>query len=148
MSATEILPAVSELLPVPGRYDLRNDRCVVALTRRLLGVPVLHGRLRPTASTLHVDASSDDGDHRLTFTLMSVRWLQARRHPVVRFTAERVIFGPERRLRLPGTAVVRGEELPLTLSGTLHYCDSERVVLWVRGVVGRVHVEAAAEFVR
>jgi polyisoprenoid-binding protein YceI len=163
-ATTEVLPVSGELLPVPGRYELRGDRCVVALSGRLLGVPVLHGRLTATSGRVVVATDSADDQHRCELELrpaslrMGVpllgkllsgsRGLRAGEFPSLEFAADRVIFGPDSKLRLPGTVTVRGEERKLRLTGTLHYRDPERLVLWVRGRLGRVHVEAAAEFVR
>ena len=165
MSATtEVLPVSGELLPVPGRYELRGDRCVVALSRRLLGVPVLHGRLTATGGRVVVAPSGTDDQHRCELELRAAslrmgvpllgkvlsgsRGLRAGEFPLVEFAADRVTFGPDSKLRLPGTVTVRGAERKLRLTGTLHYWDAERLVLWVRGRLGRVRVEVAAEFVR
>lgn len=143
MTATDVQPAVSgHLLPLPGRYDLRGDRCVVALTVRPLGLPLLHTRLTRTDG--HVVVDSDD-EYACELEL---RWRRRRRFA---FTSDRLLLGPDgprRTAVLPGTVTVDGRERELRLSGILHHCDRERLVLWVHGKVDRVHVEAAAEFVR
>lgn len=123
------------LLPQPGRYDLRGDRCAVALTRRPLGVPVLHRKLTATDGLVVID---DEHTCELELGKGGV------------FSGDLVLGpdSPRRTVTLAGSVRVRREERDLRLTGTLHYCDAERLILWVRGRRGRLHVEAAAEFVR
>lgn len=143
MTATDVQPTVSgRLLPLPGHYDLHGDRCVVALTVRPLGLPLLHSRLTVTDGTLVI------GEDEHTCELE----LRSRRKRRLTFTADRLLFGPDiprRTVVLSGTVTRRGQaDRALRLTGVLHHCDHERLVLWVHGKLDRVHVEAAAEFVR
>lgn len=163
MSATTMLPSASEQrLPLSGHHRLNPDRCVVELSRRVLGVPVARARVAATGGELvvaepdagsrcHLDlraASLRTGVPLLGRVLSGERGLDADSHPTLRFASEHVAIGPERRLRAPGSVTVRGEPKTLTLRGLVAYYDAERLVVWARGRVGRVHVEVAAEFVR
>ena len=161
MSATTMLPSASEQrLPLSGHHRLNPDRCVVELSRRVLGVPVARARVTATGGELVVTdagsrcdldlraASLRTGVPLLGRVLIGERGLDADNHPTLRFASEHVAIGPERRLRVPGSVTVRGEPKTLTLRGLVAYYDAERLVVWARGRAGRVHVEVAAEFVR
>lgn len=161
MSATTMLPSAAEQrLPLSGHHRLNPDRCVVELSRRVLGVPVARARVTAIGGELvvtdagnrcHLDlraASLRTGMPLLGRVLTGERGLDAYSNPTVRFASEHVAIGPERRLRAPGSVTVRGGPRTLTLRGLVAYYDAERLVVWARGRVGRVHVEVAAEFVR
>ncbi|MFE0025012.1 hypothetical protein [Amycolatopsis sp. NPDC059021] len=169
MPDTEVLPA---LLPDGVRrevYTLRRDRCVIETSLRLLGYPVLRGRL--TASGGHFDvagpaltvvldaASLRVGVPFLAKILTGPRGLSAAEHPDVVVEAPVVRLGANRvvdfvcRVALPGTT------RELRLHGDLRYVDDERIILWAKGILPktrrkarlarrRVHVEIAMEFVR
>lgn len=163
-TTTRDLPAATVTGPTPGRYQLRPDRCVVEPSLRVLGVPALRGRFTATAGRFDIDP---DGPHTCTLRLRTAslrtgvpllskvltrtNGLNAAEHPAIEFVCREVGFGPGDRVALSGRVTVRGKRLPLYLSGTVHYADPERVVLWVRGVLHTrrpVHIEAAVEFVR
>lgn len=168
---THVQPAVAgDLLPIPGGYRLRGDRCVVELSVRVLGVPVLRGRLTATNGEFHIGLAEHSGTLELRAAslrtgvpllgkaLTRERGLWATKHPVIRFSCERAALDDDRTLVLPGTVTVKGQRVPLRMSGTLHYSDPDRIVVWLRGrlrlggahrLTSRpVHVEVAAEFVR
>jgi hypothetical protein len=106
-----------------GDYRLRPDRCVVEVSARVLGRPVLRGRIPASDGRLMVGELAT-----LELSLGSLR-------PSVPFT--------RRLLALPA-------DLQLALRARTVHTDGETVVLTASGPLPRrwLHLELAAEFVR
>jgi polyisoprenoid-binding protein YceI len=156
MPDTEVLPAVGEheapadtALPLAATCTLRRDRCVVEPSIRLLGIPVLRGRL--TASNGRFDLLDDHEDRRLTFVLdapslrpsikllrrarTGPRGLHAGDHPDITFTSDDVHLDADRVIDITGKADIAGTTRELRLRGDLRHVDDERIVLWARGIL-------------
>lgn len=182
-AATQLIPpATGELLPIPDRYRLRKDRCVVEVSVRALRVPLSRARFAPVGGEFTVAApgSPEDAWFTLDLNARSVRGglpsmgrylrgkrvLHAAKYPVITFAADGFEPGPGDLLELDGSLTVRQTTVPLSLKGTIHHADRERVVVWLRGTVRArplpawtprlvrlalrrpLHVEVAAEFLR
>jgi polyisoprenoid-binding protein YceI len=117
---------------------LNQDRCVIEVTARLLGMPLARGRFQAVSGEL-----ADDGSLEITIDASSLRaaalgpllrgrkGLSAKAFPVITFAADRAPAG------FAGQIKVRRTECDLTLRTKRITPDDDTVILWGRGRIGR-----------
>jgi hypothetical protein len=189
------VPADTRFLPADGHHNpalstediesthrafaVRRDRCVAELTMRLLGIRWLRARLTVSQATLVIGAGEDmlaielataslrTAVPLLAKVLTGQTALRAELFPSLYFTSDDVDILDDSTVELVGQAEIAGSPRDLFLKGELRHIESDRVILWLRGMLpsprrspangGRtarllarrpVHVEFAAEFVR
>jgi len=121
-------------LPPAGAYRLRLDRCVVEVSVRVFGRPLVRTRLRASGGELGVGEPVT-----LTIDLRA-----GKRGP----TSIDVTLVPGLGT-FDGVARIRGEEHPLVMRVRSVPADDETAVLHASGALrGRSHLELAAEFTR
>lgn len=111
--------------PRLGRYDIDTDRSAITFrTRHMFGLGPVHGRFairsgsieirEPLASSAvraEIDAATfGTGNPARDATVRSAKFLDAGRHPVMTFTADRADGG-----RIDGILTVRGVSQPVRL---------------------------------
>ncbi|ATY11137.1 hypothetical protein CU254_12165 [Amycolatopsis sp. AA4] len=163
---TRFLPAAGSLDAEPGVHRLRPDRRVLELTLRLLGIPLLRGRLTVRSAEFSHDsltAEIDGSSFRSRVPLLSA--MVTRELGEVRFTGEEIAEQPS--TEFAGRLDFGDSTRDLVLGGELREAGDGCVILWLRGTLppprrplrtaGRiarllarrpVHVEFAGEFVR
>lgn len=172
MPDTEVLPVPAELLPLTGVHVLHRDRCVVEVSLRLLGRPILRGRF----AAIHGEWTiSDDRDAlRVVLDPASLRTGVPLLHRALTDRLTELGFDAgEIDLFADGTVDIAGHvQLPssareLRLSGDLRHVGDNFFVVWAAGTLPasrhkpqglgllarvvarrRLHVEIAIEFVR
>ena len=170
MSTMEL--AVTETLPLSGRYALNTDRFVVEPSIHRL----LRGRFACTGG--HLVISGEESELALDLDASSLRTnilglrltgeggLCAAEFPAIRFRSTAMTI-EESSIEVVGRLEVLDAAREIRLSGRLAYADELAVVVWVTGVLppprrrlkggsrisrllaGRsIRIELAAEFVR
>ncbi|MGV9294321.1 hypothetical protein [Amycolatopsis sp. NPDC003676] len=169
------MPTDTRFLPSAAAADhavhrIRPDRCVLELTQRLLGIPVLRGRLTVRRATFtrvpegsSLTAELDGSSFRSVFLLPSS--MVTRELGEVHFAAEEIAERPP--VEFAGRLDFGDSSRDLVFGGELRDAGPDRVILWLRGTlppprrplqtVGRVarllarlpiRVEFAGEFVQ
>jgi hypothetical protein len=173
MSDTEVLPY--PVLPATGVYALRRDRCVIELSIRLLGRPLLRGRFAAAggrftiADPLEFFAVLDSASLRTGVPLLhrALTGHRGFRRAELTFSAQEIVLDADHVLDLVGRLTLPGCDREIHLRGDLRHVDDERIVVWAAGVLppprrgpralGRIarllarrnlHIEIAIEFVR
>ncbi|WP_409181720.1 hypothetical protein F9C11_35420 [Amycolatopsis sp. VS8301801F10] len=163
---TRFLPAAGSLDAEPGVHRLRPDRRVLELTLRLLGIPLLRGRLTVRRAEFvpgSLTAEIDGGSFRTRVPLLSA--MVTRELGTVWFTGEESAEQPS--AEFAGRLDFGDSTRDLVLGGELRAAGEGRVILWLRGTlppprrplrtVSRIvrllarrpiHLEFAGEFVR
>ncbi|GAB3394868.1 hypothetical protein [Amycolatopsis echigonensis] len=167
---TRFLPAAGSLDADPGVHLIRPDRCVLEVTLRPFGIPVLRGRLTVRRATFTrgpdggvVTAEIDGSSFRTGVPFVSA--MVTRELGELGFTADEIVERPP--VEFAGRLDFGDSTRDLVLGGELREAGEGRVILWLKGTlpprrrplrtVGRitrllarrpVHVEFAGEFVQ
>ncbi|WP_406629783.1 hypothetical protein [Amycolatopsis sp. WGS_07] len=135
---TRFLPSAGSLDADPAAYRIRPDRCVLELTLRLLGFPLLRGRLTVRRAEFTrgpdgcaVTAEIDGGSFRTGVPLMST--IVTRELGVVRFAGEEIAERPP--VEFAGRLDFGDSTRDLVLGGELREAGEGRVILWLRGTL-------------
>ncbi|MCU1682675.1 MAG: hypothetical protein JWQ81_3414 [Amycolatopsis sp.] len=147
---TQILPldpSAVEEYPLAADYRLREDRCVVELSIRPLGRPVLRGRL--TATDGHFDLTGQGDGHQLALTMTAVSLrtnvpllhkvltgrtaLRAADFAEIAFTSSDIILDENRALDIVGQVELCGMTREVRLRGDIRHADAASVVVWAAG---------------
>jgi polyisoprenoid-binding protein YceI len=142
-------PLDSGLLPPPGTYLLRPGWCVVELSSRVFGWPVIRGRFQANWGVFLI--GDNDDDHVLTAevaadslrtnipllrgVLTGEGGLCADDFPTIRLNGTTLTDEGPPILAVHGKLEVRGVLVDLTLRGRLVFVDDETVVYWAKGVL-------------
>ncbi len=171
MPDTEVLPVVTELLPATGVHVLRQDRCVVEVSLRLLGCPILRGRFPAIRGSWTI---GDEHELRIVLDAASLRTGIPLLHRALTgalteltFEAREIDLFADRTVEISGQVLLPASTRDLRLSGDLRHVGDEAFVLWAAGALPpsrhkprrlgpiarlafrrRLHVEVAIEFVR
>ncbi|UKD59093.1 hypothetical protein L3Q65_20985 [Amycolatopsis sp. FU40] len=135
---TRFLPAAGALDADPAVHRIRPDRCVLELTQRLLGIPVLRGRLTVRRATFTRDsegsslaAAIDGASFRSAFPLPSAT--VTRELGEVCFTGEEIAERPP--VEFAGRLGFGDSSRDLVLGGEVREAGPDRVILWLRGTL-------------
>ena len=172
MPDTEVLPVPAELLPMTGVHVLRHDRCVVEVSLRLLGRPILRGRF----AAVHGEWTfgGDRDELRVVLDPASLRTGVPLLHRALTgrptelgFDAGEIDLFADRTVHIAGHVQLPSGTRELRLSGDLRHVGDGFFVVWATGALPpsrhkprrlgllarvvarrRLHVEIAIEFVR
>ncbi|WP_020659045.1 hypothetical protein [Amycolatopsis benzoatilytica] len=135
---TRFLPAAGSLDPDPGVHRIRPDRCVLELTLRLLGLPVLRGRLTVRRATFTRDpqgsvvtAEIDGSSFRSGVPFVSA--MVTRELGTVLFTGEEIAERPG--AEFAGRLDFGDSARDLVLGGEVREAGEGQVVLWLSGTL-------------
>lgn len=164
MPDTEVQPVPAGLLPLTGIHVLRRDRCVIEISLRLMGRPILRGRF----AAVHGEWTIGDDGHRLRVVLdpASLRTGIPLLHRILTpadlgFDAGEIDLFADRTVHIAGHVRLPSSARELRLAGDLRHVDDDGFVVWAAGTLlpsrhkprgflarRRLHVEIAIEFVR